>query len=353
MTNHPRLRLMLADLPPYQPGRPAASGAVKLSSNENPFPPLPSVLAALHEAATVVNRYPDPANARLVDALAERYRVPSAEVVLGTGSVAVADQLVRATADAGDEVVFAWRSFEAYPILTRSAGAVPVAVPLRADASHDLPAMAAAVTDRTRLVLVCTPNNPTGTAVRRAELERFLDAVPTSVVVAVDEAYREYVRDDDVPDALSLAAGRPNVVVLRTFSKAYGLAGLRVGFAVAPAPIAAALRQVQLPFGVSTMAEAAAVASLAAEPELAARVEAVVAERERLSRELTATALEVTESHANFVWLRTGDDTVRFAQACAQAGVVVRAFPGEGVRVTLGEPEANDRFLAVAAAFEG
>ncbi|HUW16021.1 MAG TPA: histidinol-phosphate transaminase [Actinomycetes bacterium] len=353
MTNHPRLRPVLADLPAYQPGRSAAAGAVKLSSNENPFPPLPSVLAALHEAAAVVNRYPDPTNARLVNALAERHGVSTAQVVLGTGSVAVADQLVRATADAGDEVVFAWRSFEAYPILTRSAGAVPVTVPLLADARHDLPAMAAAVTDRTRLVLVCTPNNPTGTAVRRSELERFLDAVPASVVVAVDEAYREYVRDEDVPDALTVAVGRPNVVVLRTFSKAFGLAGLRVGYAVAPEPIAVALRQVQLPFGVSTMAEVAAVASLAAESELTVRVDEVVAERGRLTRALRATGFDVADSHANFVWLRTGGQTASFAQACADAGVMVRPFPGEGVRVTVAEREANDRFLAVAAAFGG
>jgi histidinol-phosphate aminotransferase len=341
---------VLADLPAYQPGRPAAPGAVKLSSNESPYPPLPSVVAALHEAAKVVNRYPDPANAQLVEALAERHGVPPREIVLGTGSVAVADQLVRATADAGDEVVFAWRSFEAYPIITRSAGAVPVPVPLRSDGSHDLPAMAAAVGDRTRLVFVCTPNNPTGTAVSHGDLEWFLDAVAATAVVAVDEAYGEYVRDHGAADLATLAAGRPNVVALRTFSKAYGLAGLRVGYALAPSPIADALRQVQLPFGVSTMAEAAAVASLAAEAELTARVDAVVSERARVSSALKEADVEVSDSQANFVWLPVGARAVDLAEACQAAGVVVRLFAGEGVRVTIGEPEANDRFLAAAAA---
>jgi histidinol-phosphate aminotransferase len=353
LTDHPRLRPALADLPSYRPGLPATTGSVKLSSNENPFPPLPVVLAALRDAAESVNRYPDPENRRLVDALAARHGVRSSEIVVGTGSVAVADQLVRATADAGDEVVYAWRSFEAYPILTRSAGAVPVQVPLLADARHDLLAMADAVGDRTRLVFVCTPNNPTGTAVRRAELDRFLDSVPSSVVVAVDEAYWEYVRDDDVPDSVTLVAARPNVVVLRTFSKAYGLAGLRVGYAVAPEPVAAAMRQVRLPFGVSTMAEVAAVASLAAEQELAARVEKVVAERQRVTRALAAAGLETSESQANFVWLPIGERAGALAQACAEAGVVVRPFPGEGVRVTVGDADANDRFLAVATAFGG
>lgn len=351
MTEGPRLRPALDDIPAYRAGRPAPAGSFKLSSNESSFPPLPSVQAALLDAAGAANRYPDFASSALVGALARRYGVTPEEIAVGTGSVAVADQLVRVTAGPGDEVLFAWRSFEAYPIITRIAGATPVTVPLRPDETHDLPAMAAAMTDRTRLVFVCTPNNPTGAVSTGAELERFLDAVPADTVVALDEAYREFIRRDDVPDGLDLARGRPNVVVLRTFSKAYGLAGLRVGFALGAPRVVEALRKVQTPFGVSTAAEYAAIASLAAEPELLRRVDAVVAERVRMTRALHDAGLSLHPSQANFLWLRLGDAAVEFAAACEQAGVVVRAFPGEGVRVTVGEPEANDRALAVAAAF--
>nr|MCU0264963.1 aminotransferase class I/II-fold pyridoxal phosphate-dependent enzyme [Actinomycetes bacterium] len=225
----PRLRPVLADLPAYRAGRPAPEGAFKISSNENPYPPLPSVLAAVSRAAEQANRYPDFASTDLVEALAARFTVAAEQVAVGTGSVGIAQQLVQATAGVGDEVLFAWRSFEAYPIITRIAGATPVQVPLGADEGHDLTAMRAALTDRTRLVFVCTPNNPTGTAVRRAALEAFLDAVPADALVVLDEAYREFVRDPEVPDGLDLVRGRPNVAVLRTFSKAYGLAALRVG----------------------------------------------------------------------------------------------------------------------------
>jgi histidinol-phosphate aminotransferase len=211
--------------------------------------------------------------------------------------------------------------------------------------------MLAAITDRTRLVLVCTPNNPTGPALRRAELERFLDAVPSDVLVVLDEAYREFVRDPDVPDGVELYRDRPNVCVLRTFSKAYGLAGLRVGFAIAHTPVAEALRKTAVPFGVSSLAQAAAVASLEAEGELLERVDALVAERTRVCAALEAQGWQVPASEANFVWLRLGERTDAFAAACEAAGVVVRPFSGEGVRVTVAEPEANDVFLRVAGEF--
>ena len=351
MTDGPRVRQELDAIPAYRAGRDAAESATKLSSNENPFPPLPSVQAAMADAAAQVNRYPDFGSTRLVEALAGRFGVDPACIVVGTGSVAVADQLARATAGPGDDVVYAWRSFEAYPILTRTAGANPVEVPLRPDEGHDLAAMAAALTDRTRLVLVCTPNNPTGVACHATELEWFLDQVPDDVVVVLDEAYREFVRDDDVPDGVAVAARRPNVVVLRTFSKAFGLAGLRVGFAVADPRLAEALRKVQLPFGVSTAAQLAAVASLDAEPELMRRVAVVVEERVRVTRALHDLGIPVPQSQANFVWLRLGHRAVELAVACEASGVVVRAFPGEGVRVTIGEPAANDVVVAVAGRF--
>ncbi|MGL5930840.1 MAG: histidinol-phosphate transaminase, partial [Dermatophilaceae bacterium] len=317
MTDSVRLRAALGGLPSYRPGRLAAPPpgvtAYKISSNENPYPPLPSVLDAVREAASGMNRYPDMGVAALSAALAERLAVPVERVSTGPGSVGVLDQLVAATCDAGDEVVFAWRSFEAYPIVTTLAGAVPVQVPLAPGGRHDLPAMARAVTPRTRLVLVCTPNNPTGTTVGAAELEAFLDDVPDDVLVVIDEAYLEFVTAPDAPDALAVQRSRPNVAVLRTFSKAYGLAGLRVGYAVAHEPVAAALRAAALPFGVNSLAQVAAVASLAAEDELAVRVKDLVDERERVVAALRAQGWELPEQQANFVWFGLGSRTADFA----------------------------------------
>ena len=273
-----RLRSTLTGVPGYVPGRPAASApggapAYKISSNENPYPPLPSVVDVVARAAQQMNRYPDMAATGLVQAIATHVGVDPDQVAVGTGSVGVLGQILAATCGEGDEVVHAWRSFEAYPILIQLSGATGVPVPLAPGGRHDLPAMAAALTDRTRLVLVCTPNNPTGPAVHAAELETFLDAVPADVLVVIDEAYVEFVRDSQAPDALAILRARPNVAVLRTFSKAYGLAGLRVGYALAGPDVAAALRKTAVPFGVSMLAQEAAIASLAAYDELAVRVD--------------------------------------------------------------------------------
>jgi histidinol-phosphate aminotransferase len=332
------------------PGRPPAAGAgpaYKLSSNENPYPPLPGVIEAAQQAVATMNRYPDMAATGLYAALADRLGVPVERLAAATGSVAVLYHLLQATCQDGDEVVYAWRSFEAYPIAVGMTGATSVRVPLTADARHDLPAMLAAVTDRTRVLVVCSPNNPTGPSVGRAELVELLDAVPPSVLVVLDEAYREFVRTDPW-NGIELAQGRENVVVLRTFSKAYGLAGLRVGFAVAAPRLATAIRAVALPFGVSTVAQAAAVASLDAEPTLFERVDALVAERTRVRDTLRTQGWDVPDSQANFVWLPLGAATTDFASACEQAGVMVRPFAGEGVRVTIGEQAANDVFLRVS-----
>ena len=352
MTN-PHARADLAGIPVYKPGRPSAGGqrSFKLSSNESPYPPLPSVLEAIAEAAQHTNRYPDLAASAVVQALADKLDVPAEHVVVGCGSVGVATQLVEAFAGPGDEVVYAWRSFEAYPIIVQVAGATAVPVPLTSGAVHDLDAMAAAITPRTRIVLVCNPNNPTGTAVHRAPLEAFLDAAPSDCLIVLDEAYREFNRDPDVPDAVTLYRDRPNVAVLRTFSKAYGLAGLRVGYAVAHPAVADAIRMTSVPFAVSSIAQAAAVASLqpVAERELLERVDVTVSERARVSTALRAAGWHIPDSEANFVWLATGQATESSAAACADAGVVVRPFAGEGLRVTIGEPEANDIFLKVAA----
>ena len=333
----PRIRPAIANIPAYVPGKaPTPREGVrthKLSSNENPYPPLPGVVEAVGDAVASMNRYPDMGNAALYAALSDRLGVPAEQLAAGTGSVAVLYHLLQAFCETGDEVVYAWRSFEAYPIAVAVTGATSVHVPLDAEARHDLDAMLAAITDRTKAVIVCTPNNPTGPAVTQAELEQFVDRVPGHVLVVVDEAYREFVRSDDPVDGLRLVRERVNVVTMRTFAKAYGLAGFRVGYVVAPPAIAAA------------------VASLAAEPELLERVDALVAERERVLTTLRGQGWDVPDAQGNFVWLALGERTAAFAAAAEEAGIMVRPFAGEGVRVSIGEPEANDVFCGVAERF--
>ncbi len=347
----PRFRPILDQFSPYKPGKPPATTAgptYKLSSNESPFGPLPSVLKVIADAAAEVNRYPDNGAVELTDAIAARYGVPSEHLALGCGSVGLVQQLLEAVSEPGAEVLYAWRSFEAYPYLTDLAGARSVTVPLT-DERHDLDAMAAAITDATRLIFVCTPNNPTGTVVTTAELTRFIDQVPADCLVVLDEAYAEYVRDPDVPTGIELYADRQNVAVLRTFSKAYGLAGLRVGFMVGSEAIATAARKTMLTFSVNAVAQAAAVASLSAEAELLDRVELVVGERGRVRAALLEMGYAVPPTEANFVWLRLGPQTMQFAEACGEGGISTRPFAGEGVRVSIGEQAANDRFLEVAS----
>jgi histidinol-phosphate aminotransferase len=348
-------------LPAYKPGRNPADvareigveRAVKLASNEVAFPPLPAVVETLAATAGETNRYPDNGAVVLTRALAERYDVDPAQVATGCGAVMLLQQLAQAYNDPGTSIAYAWRSFEMYPLLAQVAGAGSTRVPLvpgrpggPAD-THDLGAMAAAVDATTRLALVCNPNNPTGTAVRRDELVRFLDAVPETTLVVLDEAYREFVTDPEVPDGLELMRGRPNVAVLRTFSKAWGLAGLRVGYLLAEDPaVAEAVRKTHVPFSVSTLAQAAAVAALGSEPEVRRRCAAVVAERDRLTAALQERGLDVGASQANFVWLPAGDQAAPLAAALEARAVITRPFAGEGVRVTVGTPEEDDAFLA-------
>lgn len=321
-----------------------------LASNEVPFGPLPGVAEVVAERLPELNRYPDPASTALTLALSERLGVGADELSLGTGSVAVCQQITLAACSPGDEVVYAWRSFEAYPIVTTLAHARSVQIPLLPDARHDLPTMAGAVTDRTRVVFVCTPNNPTGPAVTEAELLDFLDRVPDDVLVVVDEAYYEFGLDaDGVPDldGVAITRGRPNVMVLRTFSKAYGLAGMRVGYGVASPVVAAALRKCATPFGVSLPAQAAAIASLDQQDELRARVARVRAERARVVAAARSLGFDVPDSAANFYWVPLGHDAERFAHECKEHGVTVRAFPEEGVRITVGEAQAGDTVLEI------
>ncbi|MFS8100846.1 histidinol-phosphate transaminase [Lentzea alba] len=350
-----RTRADLASLPSYVPGR-TIPGAIKLASNEVSAGPLPSVVKAIAEAATAVNRYPDNGCTELTGRIADKLGVPVDHVALGCGSVTLCQQLVQATCTENDEVLFAWRSFEAYPIVTHVSGAKQIRVPLTDEHVHDLDAMAAAITPNTRMVFVCNPNNPTGTALRTEEIEAFIAKVPRDVLVVLDEAYKEFVDDAHVPDGVELAkqqwaAGHDNVAVLRTFSKAYGLAGLRVGYAVAQPAVADALRKVYVPFSVNAIAQVAAMASLDAEDELMARCRAIVAERTRVRGELLAMGFDVPETQANFVWLPLGERTAAFNEHCLAHKVIVRAFVGEGARVTIGEPEENEAFLAAARSF--
>ena len=400
-------RPAVQQLPAYRPGRNPADlareigveRAVKLASNEVAFPPLPAVVEAIAAAAAETNRYPDNGAVVLTAALAERYGVDPAQVVTGCGAVMLCQQLAQSFNDPGTSIAFAWRSFEMYPLLAQVAGARSIQVPLvpgRPDGpadthdlgalaaavddstrvvfvcnpnnptgtavrlpalerfldavpadTHDLEALAAAIDDTTRLVFVCNPNNPTGTAVRRAELEKFLDAVPEQTLVVLDEAYREFVTDPDAPDGLEIMRGRPNVAVLRTFSKAWGLAGIRVGYLIAEDPaVAEAVGKTHMPFSVSMLAQAAAVAALASEDEVRRRCAAVVAERDRLTAALRERGLDVADSQANFVWLPLGEQTADVAAALEARAVITRPFAGEGIRVTVGTPEEDDVFLA-------
>jgi len=342
-----RLRPEIAALPPYRQGKQAAPDAFKLSSNENPFEPLPGVVEALR-AAVSVNRYPDASASGVRAALAEKFGVTTDEVHVGAGSVSLLNQLVLAAAGPGDEVVYAWRSFEAYPGIVTVAGATSVQVPLTADGRHDLVAMAAAVGDRTRLVIVCSPNNPTGTVVTTHEFEQFMAAVPDDLLVVLDEAYAEFVTDPDAVDGESLTERHPNLVVLRTFSKAYGLAALRVGYAIGASAVLDAARATAIPLSVTEQGQAAALASLAQEDELLARVEQLAARRDEVRDALVAQGWDVPAAQGNFVWLPTGERTARAADVFGRHGIVVRAFAPEGVRISIGEPESVEGLLLAA-----
>jgi len=350
-----RLRPELAELPAYIPGK-AVPGAVKLASNETVSRPLPSVRAAIEQATDIVNRYPDNGCVELKSALAKHLNSGRAgepggwapeHIAVGCGSVSLCQQLVQITSSVGDEVVFGWRSFEIYPLQVRLAGATPIQVPL-SDHTYDLQAMLAAVTDHTRLIFVCNPNNPTSTVAAPDALTRFVGTVPSHILVAIDEAYVEYIRDGMLPDSLSLVRDHANVVVLRTFSKAYGLAGLRVGYAVGHPDVITALDKAYVPFTATSISQAAAIASLDAADELLARTDAVVAERARVSAGLRDAGFDLPPSQSNFVWLPLGLDTRDFFEQAADARIIVRPYGTDGVRVTIGGPEENDALLRFA-----
>lgn len=346
-------------LPRYAAGKPPVpvEGLVsyKLSSNENPLPPIPAVQQAI-AAQTDFNRYPDPLSSKLRAALAGFLDVPAEDIVTGAGSLGALNQLLATFTgqnDDGkaDEVIYAWRSFEAYPISIGLAGAQSVRIPLTSDGRHDLNAMAAAVSARTKMILLCTPNNPTGPTLTRGETERLIQAVPSSVVVVIDEAYQEFVRAEDAVDGIEMYRKYPNVVVLRTFSKAHGLAGLRVGYSVSRPALTQHLRVAATPFSVSQIAESAAVASLEHIGEVVERVQSLVDERDRVTEGLRELGWFIPEAQGNFVWLNLGANSAEFAALAGERALSVRAFGDEGVRVSIGEAEANTRFLDLCAIY--
>jgi histidinol-phosphate aminotransferase len=325
------------------------ASAIKLASNELPYGPLPAAERAVIEAMHHGNRYADHLAVELRQALADRHGLDVGQVAVGCGSVGLLQQLFLSYVDPGEEVIYGWRTFETYPIYARVVNADAVTVPLKRQAL-DADALAAATSERTRMVLITSPNNPTGTALGRAELRHVLESVPPHTLVVLDEAYREFMTRADRPDPVALLAEFPNFVVLRTFSKAYGLASLRVGYAFAAPDVVDSLTKTLVPFTVNGLGQAAALASLAATDELGARLDAVLAERARVERELRAGGFSVADPQANFVWLPAGAAAEALTVGLEKRGVVSRPFPGEGVRVTIGTREENDRFLAAFTA---
>lgn len=342
------LRQEILDLPAYKQGK-SIAGGFKLSSNENPFPPLPGVLEAVLSASSNFNRYPNAAAPELTSLLAGIHGVSEDQVVIGAGSVSLLVQLIQAAAGAGDEVLYSWRSFEAYPWMPTLTGAVSVRVDNTPDHRHDLDAMLAAITDKTRVVIVCSPNNPTSTIVGHDEFVAFMDRVPANLLVILDQAYIEFTTDESAVSGMALLAGYPNLVVLRTFSKAYGLAGLRLGYGIGDSAVIAAARTTGIPLGITDQAQLAGIASLASEAQLAERVAVIAERRDALWQGLVALGIDVPRPHGNFVWLPLGEHTAAAAELYAENGMVVRAFAPEGLRISVGEHESVEKLLEVSA----
>ena len=356
MTPAPTPLAKLETLPLYKPGKPAEATmaehgleyAAKLSSNENPFGPFPSIIAAIERAARDINRYPDTNATALRLAIAAKIDRPVERVTIGAASSGVLLMTINAFAGPGDEVIYGWRSFEAYPIFTQQMGATGVGVALKGF-DLDLDAIADRVGPATKVVLIANPNNPTGTAITEAQMTRFLDRVPTRVLVVLDEAYREFVRPGTAVDGVEAYSDRANVLVSRTLSKAYGLAGLRVGYAAAHPDVIVALDKVAAPFSVSSVAQAAALAALAIGSELDDRLALLRRERDRVLEGVRRFGLDAPESQANLVWLASGSQTQALFGVLERHGVVARPFGDEGVRVSVGSVRDNDLFLGALA----
>ncbi len=358
----------IAGIPHYEPGLTMAevmagyglTSVVKLASNESPFPPLPEVAAVIDAGLAGLNRYPDGAARDLRDALAVCHGVGRSQVTVGNGSCEIIVHAGVALLDPGSTVVHADPSFAIYPHLAAGAGAVGIAVPLAPDGGHDLDAMAAAVDERTRLVIVCNPNNPTGVYRTADEIERFLGLIPDDLAVLVDEAYYDFVGEPDRGRVAVLARTRPNLLVTRTFSKAYGLCGLRVGYGIGSESWVDALEAVRQPFNTNHLAQIAALESLRHPAAIQARVDEAIAERDRMSAALREMGVPFTPSHGNFILMEPPDpgmDARVLHEALLRGGVIVRdgsalGCPGT-LRVTIGAPSENDAFLAALGAVAG
>lgn len=342
----------IASLVPYVPGKPidelerelGIPRAIKLASNENPLGPSPKALAVLAETAATLHRYPDGGAHRLRAGLADRYKLTSDYVILGNGSDEILGLLARAFLSPGDEAVMADQTFVIYKMEVTAAHGNPVIVPLK-QWHHDLPAMAGAITNRTRLVFICNPNNPTGTMATAADVDAFMDRVPDDVIVIFDEAYYEYVQDQHVPDSLNWVTQRRNVIVLRTFSKIYGLAGLRVGYGLTTPEIAGYLNRIRPPFNVNTMAQRAALAALTDDEHVARSRALNAAEMATVRAGLVALGFQPVPSQANFLLFDVGRDGRAVFEALLRQGVIVRHIEGRLLRVTIGLPEENRYFL--------
>lgn len=352
----PSPRSLVAHLPAYRPGRSAADAvathgidsAIKLASNELAFGPLPSVLDVVDQTALELHRYPAHGAPTLRAALAERFSIDVTRVAVGNGSVGLIQQLCLGYVDPGDRVVYGWPSFEAYPVFVAAAGGEAVAV-ANVDMTLHSDAIADAIDERTKLVFVANPNNPTSTALDGDDLRWIAENTPDTALLVVDEAYREFVTDPAVPDAIEVLGDRDNVAVLRTFSKAHGLAGLRVGYLVGPAHVVDTVDRMLVPFAVNHVAEAAACASLAAREEIGRRCTDTTLERGRTADVLHELGFPVPVSQTNFVWLPSGGSSAALGEAMERRGVVTRVFPDVGIRVTSGTPAENDQFLSAFA----
>lgn len=349
----------LARMPGYQAGVPtgqapeaiASGGIAQLASNESPFAPHPKVVEAIQRTASAMNRYPDPDATLLRSRLAERYEVEPGQVAVANGSCEILLAAAEALCEPGAEIVYAWPSFSMYPYLPALTGAREIRVPLAPGYVHDLDAMANEVTAATQLLVVCNPNNPTATHIPAAEIAEFCERIPPHVTVILDEAYIEFQTNDDPDATLDLLDEFPNLVVLRTFSKCYGLAGLRVGYAIGTASFRAAVDAVRQPFSVNALAQAAGAEAILHQDDVALRVESTVAERLRVEDALAELGLETSESQANFSWIDLGDaEEADLVAGLGERLIAVRAGtplgdPGH-IRVTYGTPEENDRLLA-------
>jgi histidinol-phosphate aminotransferase len=348
----------LARIPHYEAGSASVDGAeregardvVHLASNESPYPPVDGVVEAVREAVAGVNRYPDPAARALRGALADRFGFPAARIAVGNGSCEILLAAAEALLEPGTEVIYAWPSFSMYPHLAAISGAEAVTVPLANGDTHDLEALRLAITDATRLLLVCNPNNPTGTHLPSEAIAAFLEKVPPRVLVILDEAYIEFQVVEDPDTTLGLLERFPNLVLLRTFSKVYGLAGLRVGYALGSEEFRQAVDRVRQPFAVNQLAQAAATEALRHQDDVARRVERNAAERLWVTEELKSLDLPFASSQANFVWIGLGDrDESEVLVGLGRRGVAVRAGEGLGgaghIRVTYGTRPENERLI--------